>query len=118
MTRLATTFALVFVAAHAAAAQEISPYPNAPDIAPPMTHIAKYAPVLQSSLGPAIDPAKGYRVQDLGEGAFMVTEGIYQMMILKTAARRRRHRVKGSRLVATSTRGLTLLAFSWKTPRA
>lgn len=77
--------ALAVVAAQAASAQEITPYDGAPDIAPPMTRIAKYAPVLPESLGQAIDPAKGYRVQDLGGGAYMVTEGVYQMMILRTA---------------------------------
>lgn len=68
-----------------ASAQEITPYPDAPDIAPPVTAVAKYAPPVEDSTGPAIDQAKGYRVQDLGGGAFMVTEGVYQMMILRTS---------------------------------
>lgn len=82
---LTTALTLTFGAGLAASANEILPYPGAPDIAPPMTHVEKYAPVLDGSLGPAIDPAKGYRVEDFGNGAFMVTEGIYQAMFVRTA---------------------------------
>jgi glyoxylase-like metal-dependent hydrolase (beta-lactamase superfamily II) len=63
---------------------ELKPYPNANDIAPPVTLIEKYAPVLDSSMGPAIDPEKGYAVEDLGSGAFFVTEGVYQVMFVRT----------------------------------
>jgi glyoxylase-like metal-dependent hydrolase (beta-lactamase superfamily II) len=38
--------------------------------------------VPESAKGPAIDPAKGYRVQDLGGGLYMVTEGAYQSMFM------------------------------------
>jgi glyoxylase-like metal-dependent hydrolase (beta-lactamase superfamily II) len=58
------------------------PYPNMPEIAPPMVHTSKYLPVPASERGPAIDAAKGYRVQSLGSGAYMVTEGVYQMMFI------------------------------------
>jgi glyoxylase-like metal-dependent hydrolase (beta-lactamase superfamily II) len=49
-----------------------------------VTLIEKYAPVLESSMGPAIDPEKGYAVEDLGSGAFFVTEGAYQVMFVRT----------------------------------
>ena len=43
------------------------PYPNMPSIAPIGVRIAKYLDVPASSQGPIIDPAKGYRLQDLGK---------------------------------------------------
>jgi glyoxylase-like metal-dependent hydrolase (beta-lactamase superfamily II) len=58
------------------------PYANMPDIAPPMVHTSKYLPVPPAERGPAVDPAKGYRVQSLGSGAYMVTEGVYQSMLI------------------------------------
>jgi glyoxylase-like metal-dependent hydrolase (beta-lactamase superfamily II) len=33
-----------------------------------------------SSLGPAIDPVKGFRLQDLGNGLFLITDNAYQSM--------------------------------------
>lgn len=65
-------------------AQTLTPYPGASDIAPPMVHNDHYDPVLEAGLAPDIDPAIGYRIEDLGAGAYMVTEGVYQMMIVKT----------------------------------
>src|SRR5678816_2827293 len=47
------------------------PYPNMPSIAPIGVRIAKYLDVPPSSQGPAIDPAKGYRLQDLGSGLYI-----------------------------------------------
>src|SRR3989440_5880601 len=35
-----------------------------------------------SAQGPAIDPAKGYRVQDLGSGLYMITDNAIQSMFL------------------------------------
>jgi glyoxylase-like metal-dependent hydrolase (beta-lactamase superfamily II) len=32
--------------------------------------------------GPVVDPAKGYRLQDLGHGLYMITDNIYQSMFL------------------------------------
>jgi len=58
-----------------------APYPNMPDYAPPQVHATEYGPVPASEVGPAIDPAKGYRVEDFGGGVYMVTEGAYQAMI-------------------------------------
>jgi glyoxylase-like metal-dependent hydrolase (beta-lactamase superfamily II) len=53
-----------------------------PAIPPIGVKISKYLEVPSSSLGPAIDPAKGYRVQDLGSGLYMITDNGYQSMFL------------------------------------
>src|SRR5262249_11270336 len=39
----------------------------------------------EAARGPAIDPAKGYRVEPLGAGAYLVTEGVYQMLLVVAA---------------------------------
>jgi glyoxylase-like metal-dependent hydrolase (beta-lactamase superfamily II) len=59
-----------------------APYPNMPAIAPIGVRIGKYMEIPESAKGPAIDPAKGYRTQDLGGGLYLVTEGAYQSMFL------------------------------------
>lgn len=58
------------------------PYPDMPAIAPIGVRIGKYLDVPPSAVGPAIDPAKGYRLQDLGRGLYMVTDNVYQSMFL------------------------------------
>jgi glyoxylase-like metal-dependent hydrolase (beta-lactamase superfamily II) len=58
------------------------PYPHMPSIAPIGERIGKYGDVPASALGPAVDPAKGYRLQDLGSGLYMVTNNAYQSMFL------------------------------------
>jgi glyoxylase-like metal-dependent hydrolase (beta-lactamase superfamily II) len=58
------------------------PYPNMPSIAPIGVRIGKYLDVPASAQGPAIDPAKGYRLQELGSGLYMVTDDAYQSMFL------------------------------------
>jgi glyoxylase-like metal-dependent hydrolase (beta-lactamase superfamily II) len=58
------------------------PYPNMPSIPPIGVRIAKYLDVPASAQGPAIDPAKGYRVQDLGKGLYMITDNAIQSMFL------------------------------------
>jgi len=58
------------------------PYANMPWIAPIGVRIGKYLNVPDSAKGPAIDPAKGYRLQKLGEGLYMVTDNAYQSMFL------------------------------------
>ena len=65
-------------------AQSLSPYPGATDIPSPMVHNDRYDPIREAGLAPDIDPLKGYRIEDLGAGAFMATEGVYQMMIVRT----------------------------------
>lgn len=75
---------MVLLYATSALAGELHPYHGAADIAPPMARNDAYDAVHAEGLGPLVDAKKGYRVEDLGAGAFMVTEGIYQMMILRT----------------------------------
>jgi glyoxylase-like metal-dependent hydrolase (beta-lactamase superfamily II) len=58
------------------------PYPGMPEIAPIGVRTGKYLDVPASAQGPAIDPAKGYRRQDLGKGLYMITDGAYQSMFL------------------------------------
>ena len=58
------------------------PYPHRPSIAPIGERIGKYRDVPASALGPSVDPAKGYRLQDLGSGLYMVTNNAYQSMFL------------------------------------
>jgi glyoxylase-like metal-dependent hydrolase (beta-lactamase superfamily II) len=57
-------------------------YANMPAIAPIGVRIGKYMDVPESAKGPPIDPSKGYRVQDLGGGLYMMTEGVHQSMFL------------------------------------
>ena len=58
------------------------PYPDMPAIAPIGENIGKYMDVPESARGQAIDPAKGYRLQDLGSGLYMVTDNAYQSLFL------------------------------------
>ncbi|MDF2193539.1 MBL fold metallo-hydrolase [Paraflavitalea sp. CAU 1676] len=58
------------------------PYPNMPVIATIGERIDKHITVNESAKGPAIDPAKGYRLQDLGKGLYMITDNAYQSMFL------------------------------------
>lgn len=85
MTRRTLTLALALVTSGTASyAQDVTPYPESGDIAPPLTRSASYDAIPQAARGPAIDPQKGYRVEDLGESAFMVTEGVYQVLFIQT----------------------------------
>lgn len=56
------------------------PYHGMPEIAAIGVRIGKYLDVPEPAKGPAIDPAKGYRIQQLGRGLYMVTENVYQAM--------------------------------------
>jgi glyoxylase-like metal-dependent hydrolase (beta-lactamase superfamily II) len=58
------------------------PYPQMPWVAPIGVRSGKYIDVPASAKGPAIDPVKGYRLQDLGGGLYMVTDNVYQSMFL------------------------------------
>jgi glyoxylase-like metal-dependent hydrolase (beta-lactamase superfamily II) len=88
----ALTVATVFLSGASAGAQSASsageegvaaaPYPLMPSIAPIGVRIGKYMDVPASAQGPAIDPAKGYRLQDLGSGLYMITDNAYQSMFL------------------------------------
>jgi glyoxylase-like metal-dependent hydrolase (beta-lactamase superfamily II) len=58
------------------------PYDRMPEMAPPIVRTNKYLPVPEAARGPAIDQAKGYRVESLGAGAFLVTDGVYQSLLV------------------------------------
>jgi hypothetical protein len=53
-----------------------------PEIPPTGARIGKHLEVPESAKGPAIDPAKGYRLQVLGEGLYMITDNCYQSMFM------------------------------------
>jgi glyoxylase-like metal-dependent hydrolase (beta-lactamase superfamily II) len=59
-----------------------TPYLNMPKLAPIGVRPDRYLPVPADALAPPLDPAKGYRLQQLGRGLFMVTENAYQSMFL------------------------------------
>ena len=77
--RLLLRCALIFITAHAIASER---YPLMPQIAPIGERIAKYQDIPESARGPAINSDKGYRLQDLGDGLYMITDNIYQSMFL------------------------------------
>jgi glyoxylase-like metal-dependent hydrolase (beta-lactamase superfamily II) len=58
------------------------PYSRMPLIAPIGVRTGKYMDIPPSARGPAVDPAKGYRLQDLGSGLYMVTDNAYQSMFM------------------------------------
>jgi len=58
------------------------PYGNMSAIAPIGVGIDKYFDVPESAKGPAIDPAKGYRTEKLGDGVYMISEGVNQSMFM------------------------------------
>jgi glyoxylase-like metal-dependent hydrolase (beta-lactamase superfamily II) len=60
------------------------PHPHMPAMAAIGERIGKYLDVPASAQGPAVDPAKGYRLQDLGSGLYMITDNAYQSMFLVT----------------------------------
>ncbi|QAY80059.1 MBL fold metallo-hydrolase [Sphingosinicella sp. BN140058] len=53
-----------------------------PALAPIGVRPDRYLPVPAEDRAPPIDPAKGYRLQPLGRGLYMVTENAYQSMFL------------------------------------
>lgn len=58
------------------------PYANMPSLAPIGVRMDRYLDVPEAAKGPAIDPAKGYRTQKLGNGLYMITDGGYQSMFM------------------------------------
>jgi glyoxylase-like metal-dependent hydrolase (beta-lactamase superfamily II) len=58
------------------------PYPNMPSIPPIGVRTAKYFDIPASAQGPAVDPVKGYRLQDFGSGLYMITDNQIQSMFL------------------------------------
>ena len=59
-----------------------SPYPSMPAIAAIGVRVDKYLDIPEAARGPAIDPVKGYRLQDLGRGLYMITDNAYQSLFL------------------------------------
>lgn len=60
------------------------PYNTPTHIAPPGVPVSDYLDVPESARGPAIDPQKGYVVEEIRDGLYWVTEGVYQMMFMTT----------------------------------
>lgn len=58
------------------------PYPGMPSIAAIGDRTGKYLDGPASAQGPAIDPAKGYRLQNFGGGLYMITDNAIQAMFL------------------------------------
>src|SRR5687767_1477489 len=59
-----------------------APYAGMPALAPIGVRPDHYLPLPKEVAGPPIDPAKGYRLQELGRGLYMVTDNAYQSMFL------------------------------------
>ena len=57
-------------------------YPNMPVIAPIGVRIENHIKINESAKGPSIDPSKGYRLQELGKGLYMITDNAIQCMFL------------------------------------
>jgi len=53
-----------------------------PAIAPIGVRVDKYLDVPDFAKGSAVDPARGYRTQKLGDGLYMITDGAYQSMFM------------------------------------
>jgi glyoxylase-like metal-dependent hydrolase (beta-lactamase superfamily II) len=53
-----------------------------PVIAPIGERIEKYSDVSESAKGPSTGAHKGYRIQDLGKGLYMITDNAYQSMFM------------------------------------
>ncbi len=86
----ATASALVLAAlmAHAGGADAQAPagtpgkpYEQMPALAPIGVRPDRYLP-LPATGAPPVDPAKGYRLQELGRGLYLVTDNAYQSMFL------------------------------------
>jgi glyoxylase-like metal-dependent hydrolase (beta-lactamase superfamily II) len=58
------------------------PYGAMPELAPIGVRVDRYLDVPDAAKGPAIDPAKGYRIETLGDGLYMITDGAYQSMFM------------------------------------
>ncbi len=59
-----------------------APYEHMPRIAPIGVRIGHYLDVPAEAKGPPIDPAKGYRLQELGKGLYMITDNVSQSMFM------------------------------------
>jgi glyoxylase-like metal-dependent hydrolase (beta-lactamase superfamily II) len=59
-----------------------APYPDMPGIAPIGVRIGHYLSVPQDAKGAPLDSVKGYRLQELGKGLYMLTDNAYQSMFM------------------------------------
>jgi glyoxylase-like metal-dependent hydrolase (beta-lactamase superfamily II) len=59
-----------------------APYASMPAVAPIGVRVDRYLDIPESAKGPAVDPAKGYRIEKIGDGLYMVTDGAYQSMFM------------------------------------
>jgi glyoxylase-like metal-dependent hydrolase (beta-lactamase superfamily II) len=59
-----------------------TPYAAMPELAPIGVRVDRYLDVPDAARGPAVDPAKGYRTEKLGDGLYLITDGAYQSMFL------------------------------------
>lgn len=69
-------------AADAPPGQPGAAYRDMPALASIGVRPDRYLSVAEADIPPPIDPAKGYRLQKLGDGLYMVTENAYQSMFL------------------------------------
>ena len=85
-TLMFVTLGTVASRAHAQAQSDqgadAEPYPNMPSIPPIGVRTAKYWDVPAAARGEAVDPAKGYRIQKLGAGLYMITDNQIQSMFM------------------------------------
>lgn len=83
---ISNTVAVLLLVTATASASDSSgvdtPYPDMPRIAPIGVRIGHYSPVPQEARGPAVDAAKGYRLEELGKGLYMITDNAYQSMFM------------------------------------
>lgn len=59
-----------------------APYANMNHIAPIGVRTGKYLPVPETAKGPPIDPAKGYRIEELGPRLYMITDNANSSMFM------------------------------------
>ena len=59
-----------------------APYSNMPGVAPIGVRIGHYQKVPETAKGPPVDPAKGYRLQEMGKGLYMITDNAIQSMFM------------------------------------
>jgi glyoxylase-like metal-dependent hydrolase (beta-lactamase superfamily II) len=58
------------------------PYEHMPELAPIGVRVDRYLDVPDAAKGPAVDPAKGYRTEKLGDGLYLIAGGGYQSMFM------------------------------------
>ena len=51
-------------------------------VSPTLSLSTTYAPIPTGALGPSVPNPPGYRIEHFGEGAYMVTDGLYQAIFL------------------------------------